>query len=79
MTNKDRALIIVNTLFEMTDHDFDITFSGHCGGMVIGFSNGNEDGWHFHISEHKDFPEQLKEIVQAIYEAKSLQEKVKDE
>lgn len=66
MTNKDKALAIVDKLFEMCEKDYDITFSGHCGEMVIGFRNGNEDGYHYHIHSHVNFSSQLTTILQSL-------------
>ena len=65
MTNRDKCLVIVSKLFEICEQDFNVTFSGHCGEMVVDFKNDGE-GHHFHISNHKDFSDQLQEIIQAV-------------
>ena len=50
MTNKDKALEIVNKLFEISEQDFDINISGHCGGMVVGYKGGDKKGFHILLS-----------------------------
>ena len=73
MTNKDKALVIVNKLFEICEQGFEISFSGHCREMVVGYRNGNNDGYHCHISDWKSFPDQLQEIIQATHDVEKLQ------
>lgn len=72
-TNKDKALQIVNKLFEICEQDFEVRFTGHCGEMAIDFRRGNHDGWHSHINDHVDFSQQLQLIIQALYEVESRQ------
>lgn len=77
MTNKDKCLIIVNKLFEICEQDFSVSFSGHCGEMVVDFKNDGE-GQHFHISDHKDFTGQLDEMIQAVYSIETFQKENND-
>lgn len=72
-TNKDKALQIVNKLFEICEQDFEVRFTGHCGEMAIDFRRGNHEGWHSHIFDHVNFSEQLQLIIQALHKAESLQ------
>lgn len=67
MTNKDKALIIINKLFEIAENDYDINISGHCGGMVVSYKNGNDNGFHVHIDDFKSFPEQLQQLMEAVH------------
>lgn len=73
MTNKDKVMIIVDKLFEITEKDFDINISGHCGGMVVGYKNGNEDGFHIHVDDTGSFPDQLQQLVKAVHEVHERQ------
>lgn len=61
MTNKDKALIILNKLFELAEKDISVTFSGHCREMVV----GSED-FHAHIFDHEKFEDQLQHIIVAL-------------
>jgi hypothetical protein len=72
-TNKDKALQIVNKLFEICEQDFEVRFTGHCGEMAIDFRRGNHEGWHSHIFDHVNFSEQLQLIIQALHKAEDLQ------
>lgn len=70
MTNKDKALIIVNKLFELAEKDIKITFSGHCGEMVVG-----SDDFHAHISDHEKFEKQLQSIIISLDQIEGMNEK----
>jgi hypothetical protein len=61
MTNKDKALIIINKLFELAEKDIKVTFSGHLGEMIVG-----SDDFHSHIFEHEKFEKQLQHIIVAL-------------
>ena len=67
MSKKDKALAIVDKLFELNSNDISVSFSSHCREMVISADN-LEDGSHWHISDHVDFSDQLSEIIVALYD-----------
>lgn len=67
MTNKDKALIILNKLFELAEKDISVTFSGHCGEMVVG-----SDDFHAHILDHDKFENQLQNIIVALSQIESM-------
>ena len=65
MTNNNKAMIIVDKLFELSEKDISVTFSGHCGEMVIAW--GTELNEHAHISSHLQMKEQLQEIIRILH------------
>jgi hypothetical protein len=58
MTNKDRAMIIVNKLFELAEKDITVKFTGHLREMVI--CSGDD---HYHICDYLKFKDQLQNII----------------
>lgn len=64
MNKKDKAMVIMDQLFEMCENDFTITFSGHCGEMVVSFPN--EEGYHAHIDDNRPVKDQLQQIIVAL-------------
>lgn len=73
-TNKDKALQIVNKLFEICEKDYEVKFSGHCGEMVVSCGKG-DNYFHSHIFSHNsNFSDELQQVLQALHKVESLQE-----
>lgn len=54
---------IVDLLFDISSKDKSVTISGHCGGMVFTWEDGNK---HVHICSFLDYNSQLTHMVDTL-------------